>query len=152
MSDDGGASTASPLPTSPPSRSLVARVLWGAFGLAAVGIGSLGTVVPGLPTTVFFIIAAWAFSKSSRRLERWVLGLPKIGPMVQDHRDGLGMPRRAKWVAGSMIVLFVTISVLLVEPWWLRAVIAATGAVGVGYIWLRVPTKETVIAQREAHA
>ena len=61
------------------------------MGLVAVAIGSVGIIVPGLPTTVFFIMAAWCFSRSSRRLERWVLDLPRIGPLVQDYRDGLGM-------------------------------------------------------------
>lgn len=152
MNNDAGASDEQLAPLEPSSRGPVARALWGALGLGSVGIGSIGTVVPGLPTTVFFIIAAWAFSKSSRRLELWVLGLPRIGPMVQDHRNGLGMPRRAKWVAASMIVLFVSISVIIVNPVWLKVVIGAAGVVGVCYIWLRVPTKEAELARRQTHA
>ena len=53
-------------------------------GLACVGLGGLGLVVPGLPATVFFIAAAACFSKSDPRLEAWVLGLPKVGPTVRD--------------------------------------------------------------------
>ena len=104
--------------------------------------------MPGLPTTVFFIIAAWAFSKSSPRLEAWVLGLPRIGPMVQDHRDGLGMPRRAKRIAITMVVLFVGLSAWVAGSVVLSAAIVALGIVGISYIWFRVPTKETVLAQR----
>ena len=93
---------------------IIARMMWRVVGLLAVAVGAIGVVLPGLPTTVFFIIAAWAFSKSSPRLEAWVLGLPRIGPMVADHRSGLGMPRRAKRVAVSMIAVFVALSF-----WWL---------------------------------
>lgn len=137
-------------PVTAPSneRGAVARFGWRLVGLIAVGIGSIGIVIPGLPTTVFFIIAAWAFSKSSPRLEAWVLGLPRIGAMVQDHRDGLGMPRRAKIVAVAMIVVFVGLSAWLVESWPIRAAIVSAGVVGVLYVSLRVPTKETVIARR----
>ena len=110
------------------SRTRVARVAWAAFGLAAVAIGAIGIVVPGLPTTVFFIIAAWAFSKSSPRLEAWVLGLPRIGPMVQDHRNGLGMPRRAKLVAMSMIVVFAGGSALLLDSGVVRVGLVALAA------------------------
>lgn len=124
----------------------MARVAWAAFGLAAVAIGAIGIVVPGLPTTVFFIIAAWAFSKSSPRLEAWVLGLPRIGPMVQDHRNGLGMPRRAKLVAMSMIVVFAGGSALLLDSGVVRAGLVALAAVGLAYIWFRVPTREDVLA------
>jgi uncharacterized protein len=124
----------------------VTRAAWLAGGLLAVGAGSIGIIVPGLPTTVFFIIAAWCFSRSSERLERWVLGLPRIGPMVRDHRAGLGMPRRAKVIAISMIVVAVTLSVVLaIDAWTIRAAVLALGAVGVLYVAFRVPTRERVL-------
>lgn len=123
--------------------SRFSRGVWTAFGLAAVAIGGIGIFVPGLPTTVFFIIAAWAFSKSNPRLEAWVLGLPTIGPMVQDHRDGLGMPRRAKILAMGMIVLFAGVSIWTVGSTPVRAVIGVVALAGIAYIALKVPTKES---------
>ena len=72
--------------------------------------------MPGLPTTVFFVIAAACFSRSSPRFEQWVLTRPGIGPMVRDYRAGLGMPRRAKVAAITCIVVVCSISVgLLVD-------------------------------------
>ena len=104
-----------------PARSRIARGAWWIVGVLAVALGGIGVIVPGLPTTVFFIIAAWAFSKSSPRLEAWVPGLPRIGPMVHDHRNGLGMPRRAKFLATAMIVLFAGGSAWLVDSGVLRS-------------------------------
>jgi uncharacterized membrane protein YbaN (DUF454 family) len=124
----------------------VVRWAWFAVAWVAVGIGGLGVIVPGLPTTVFFIVAAWAFGRSSPRFEQWVLDLKGVGPMVRDHRAGLGMPRRAKVVAVSMIVLFAGGSTLLTGG-WVGAVIAVAGAVGVWYVLVRVPTRERVLAQ-----
>ena len=138
--------TATSEPSTP--RGPVARFGWTLVGLASVGVGGVGIIVPGLPTTVFFIVAAWAFSKSHPRLEAWVLSLPRIGQMVQDHRDGLGMPRRAKVTAIIMIVVFVGLSAWLVDDGRLGAGIAAAGVVGVAYVWFRVPTKEDVLAAR----
>jgi hypothetical protein len=54
------------------------RWLWLSAGLLQVGLGSLGIVLPVLPTTVFFIGAAACFTRSSPRLERWVLALPHL--------------------------------------------------------------------------
>ena len=142
--DDAASADAGATPPPSPPRGPLARIAWSTFGLVAVGLGSIGIVVPGLPTTVFFIAAAWAFSKSSPRLEAWVLGLPRIGPLVQDHRAGLGMPRRTKSTAVAMIVVFVGLSTWLLDGWLLRGVVAAAGVVGVGFVWFRVPTKETV--------
>jgi len=128
----------------------VARAAWLVAGLLAVAVGAIGIVVPGLPTTVCFIVAAWCFSRSSERLERWVLDLPRIGPMVRDHRAGLGMPRRAKVIAIAMIVFAVGLSVTFgIDSWPIRAVVLALGAVGVLYIALRVPTRERVLRERE---
>ena len=137
-----------PMPPMAPAKSRIARGAWWIVGVLAVALGGIGVIVPGLPTTVFFIIAAWAFSKSSPRLEAWVLGLPRIGPMVHDHRNGLGMPRRAKFLATAMIVLFAGGSTWLADSSVLRSAILAAGAIGIAYITLRVPSKERVLAER----
>ncbi len=127
---------------------LVARIGWTSLGLLAVGIGAVGIVVPGLPTTVFFILAAWAFSKSSPRLEAWVLGLPRVGLLVRDYRAGLGMPRRAKVTATVMICVFVGLSAWFVDSWVFRAVLVTAAMVGIAVVLLRVPTKELAVARR----
>lgn len=127
-------------PAATPQRSRAARAGWVVVGCVAVAVGGVGIVVPGLPTTVFFIIAAWAFARSSPRLEAWVLNLPKVGPMVQDYRAGHGMPHRAKATAIVMIVVFVGLSAVLLDGWILRVIVVTAGAVGV-LVVLRVPTK-----------
>jgi uncharacterized membrane protein YbaN (DUF454 family) len=122
------------------------RWVWFAAGWLAVAVGGIGIVVPGLPTTVFFIIAAWCFSKSSPRFEQWVLDLPRIGPMVRDHRAGLGMPRRAKaWAVGTM-VLFASASALALRHPALSPAILALVAIGAWYVTYRVPTRENLSA------
>jgi len=120
--------------------SRVGRAVWLVLGLVCVGLGGIGIVVPGLPTTIFFIGAAACFTRSSPRPEAWVLNLPKIGPAVGDYRAGLGMPRRAKQWAIAMIVVFVGISCWFIPAWWLRGVVALGGVVGV-WVVARQPTK-----------
>lgn len=126
--------------------------LWFVGGLLSVAIGGIGVVVPGLPTTVFFIVAAACFSRSSPRFEQWVLNLPRIGRTVRDYRAGLGMPRRSKVVAVSMIVIFSTLSAFLTGIWPVGTVILALGLVGVLYVTFRVPTRERVLDSREQPA
>ncbi len=119
---------------------LLRRGAWVALGLLSVAVGAIGIVVPGLPTTVFFIAAAACFAKSNPRLEQWVLDLPRIGPAVQRYRDGLGMPIRAKYWAIGMIVVFTSISIVVVDVLAFRIGIALVAAVGVWYVGRRVPT------------
>ncbi len=123
--------------------------LWFVAGLVSVGLGGLGILVPGLPTTVFFIVAAACFSRSNKRFEQWVLGLPKIGPLVRDHRDGLGMPRRAKVVAVTMILVVATSSgVFAIGNRVVGGGVVVLGLIGALYVTLRVPTRERVLAER----
>ena len=120
------------------------RLIWLAGGLVCVGLGGAGIVIPGLPTTVFFIMAAWCFHRSSERLERWVLNLPGIGQMVQDYRNGLGMPRRAKVFAIGAMVAACTISAgFLINPPAIRLLVAAVGVFGVWWVGWRIPTRPT---------
>ena len=91
------------------------------------------------------VAAPGAFSRSSVRLERWLLNLPVVGRMVDDYRAGLGMRRRAKIMAVSMIVIAVGISTgLAIKSWTPRAVVLAAGSVGVAYVSWRVPTREVL--------
>lgn len=123
--------------------------LWFSAGWFAVALGSLGVIVPGLPTTVFFIVAAACFARCSPRFERWVLDLPRIGPMVRDHRAGLGMRRRAKVAAVTTILAVSTVSgVFLIANRAVGLAVVGVGLVGAAYVLFRVPTRERVVARR----
>jgi hypothetical protein len=61
------------------------------------------------------------------------------------------MPRRAKVVAVTMIVVAVGSSALVViERTAVSAVVLVAGAVGVWWVLVRVPTRERVLAERAA--
>jgi uncharacterized protein len=123
-----------------------------ALGWTAVALGTIGIVLPVLPTTGFFVLAAACFARSSPRFERWVLDLPKVGPMVRDHRDGLGMPRRVKGLAIGMMLTACSLSALTVGIPLVSVIVLGLGAVGTWYVGWRVPTRERVLAARRSSA
>ena len=92
------------------------RFLWLSLGLLFTVVGLIGLIVPGLPTTLFMIIAAACFYRSSKRLFNWVLSNKYFGNYVKDFREGRGMPRKAKFIALGFIWLFVSISVFVGIP------------------------------------
>ena len=131
-----------------PARPGPTRWAWLAAGWLAVGLGAIGVIVPGLPTTVFFIVAASCFSRSSPRFERWVLDLPGVGRVVRDHRAGLGMPRRAKVAAIATMTAFAGAGLLLARPAPLvAAAVVVLVAVGAGWVTWRIPTREDVVGR-----
>jgi uncharacterized protein len=117
------------------------RWFWIGAGFFFVALGFIGAFVPVMPSTVFFIIAAWCFSRGSERWLNWLLALPTVGPLVRDYRDGKGMPARAKLIAVSMLSLAVLFSAWRLQTPYGRAGVIALGAVGAWFILARVPTR-----------
>ena len=73
------------------------------FGVAATGAAAVGVVLPLWPTTPFALLAAWAFARSSPRLEAWLRGHPSLGPAIRAWRERRAIPRKAKArAAGSL--------------------------------------------------
>ena len=76
------------------------------IGILSLSLGYVGIVVPGLPTTVFILIAAWAFSKCSERFTLWLENHRIFGPIILNWQTYKGLSRRAKKLAISMTVSY----------------------------------------------
>jgi uncharacterized protein len=96
-----------------------------ALGMASTGLGILGMFIPGLPTTIFLIIALWAFSKSSDRLKMWLWNHPKFGPGLQAWHIHRVIPLRAKVSAVVVMCLSMVILIAVRDGWMLPAIVAA---------------------------
>jgi uncharacterized membrane protein YbaN (DUF454 family) len=120
------------------------RLLFIVGGLIAIGLGVVGYIVPGIPGTVFFLIATWFFAQSSPRFYNWVLNHRLFGPLIRDYRAGRGIPRWVKWYASSMILVVSAFSTWVVGVQRgntiVGVLIAATALFGVWYVF-HVPTK-----------
>ena len=83
---------------------MIKRYLYLALGFICVGLGFVGIFVPGLPTTIFVLVAAWAFSRSSERFERWLLEHPIFGSLIKNWRQYRGISIKSKVTAVGLIV------------------------------------------------
>lgn len=124
-----------------PTSSRRVRPLWVALGWALTGLGFVGLWLPGLPGTLWFVLAAAAFARGDERWEAWLLSRPVVGGLVRDFRSGAGMPLRAKWFASVSIVVAVGFSVPRLPVLAAQVAWALVGAFGVYYVTCRVPTK-----------
>ena len=87
------------------------KIILLSIGWICVGLGFIGIFVPGLPTTIFLIIALWAFTKSSNKLRIWLLNHKKFGPFLSDWQEHRVVPLRAK----ILMVILQTCVVIMVH-------------------------------------
>jgi len=85
------------------------RTILISLGLLCVGLGFIGVFVPGVPTTIFLIIALWAFTKSSEKLRHWLLNHKRFGPILNNWQEHKVVPRRAK----ILMVVLMSLAVIL---------------------------------------
>lgn len=121
-----------------PSTGLSAPARWALQALAAVCVllGVVGLFLPVMPTVPFLIVAAWAASRSSPRLHRWLMTHPRFGRQLNDWYDHGVVPRRAKWIT-SVMMAGSSISMLVIAPGrWIPAVLGLIAAMAAVLVWL----------------
>lgn len=120
-------------PRTPPGSPL-SRRLFALLAYVSVGIGLIAIVVPGLPTTEFILLAAWAATKSSPRLSAWLENHRLFGPMLSNWRNGKLVTRRAKVSASISMLLCAGIMLTQLEHHW--PVYLAIAGMSLGNLWL----------------
>src|SRR3546814_12227667 len=116
------------------------RWAWWLLAYAALGLGLVGILVPGLPTVPFVLLSADAAARGSRRLHAWLRRHRQFGPLIRDWQSQGAVSRSAKWLATVIIAAWPAIMV----PTRPKAVMGATGTESVavvagGFWWSPAP-------------
>ena len=122
------------------TKNFLLKWLWVFLGCLFVGLGAIGAVIPGMPTTVFLVLAAACFIRSSQKLYDWLIANKTFGPYLKDYREGKGIPLKAKIVALIMIVGFVSFAVVVaIEVKPIKILVGLIGLIGFLYVSFIVP-------------
>jgi uncharacterized membrane protein YbaN (DUF454 family) len=122
-----------------PTVSKLRRWLFAVLGVACVGLGAVGVVVPGLPTTVFLLAASWLFARSCPWLEERLIRVALFRPFLSYLGPGARRPARA--AVASLVAMWSAIALsvgLMLSAESARPVVAvvivAAGLVGTAFI------------------
>ena len=128
------------------------KLLFLTLGCFGVALGTVGALLPVLPTFPFLMLAAFCFARSSEKLDRWFRGIKLYRENLKDFAAGRGMTRKAKVRIMAAMTLLMGIGIVIMG----RSGIAA-GCVILGCVWVfhivyfifgikTIPSKEAISA------
>lgn len=116
---------------------LARRWFWLLLAYVALGLGIVGIFLPGLPTTPFVLLAAFAAARGSRRLHERLLAHRTFGPMIREWQATGAVNRRAKYWATGMMAVSSVIMFATAPKWWMAGIGTAIMAIVGLWLWLR---------------
>ena len=123
-----------------PRQKLVRALFFGA-GTVSLALGTIGIVLPILPTTPLLLLALACYCRSSKRMTKWVLNNKYFGSYIRRYKEGKGIPIKTKIIA--IATLWITISYsafFIVNIWWIVQLILFVIATAVSIHIIRLPT------------
>lgn len=100
------------------------KLLLIACGSVAVALGVIGIFVPLMPTTVFLLLAAACYARSSDRFYRKLVNSRWLGGYIRSSREGAGMSRRQKVITLALLWIGIGASAIWsVDAWWIRVLL-----------------------------
>lgn len=109
----------------PAARAILAGLGWACFGL-----GWLGIFLPGLPTTVFWILAALLFLRTNRKAYGRIIANKRFGESVRLVVEEGRIGRRGKVVSIVAMMGFATLGAVAMRKPAIGAVVVALAAAG----------------------
>ena len=117
------------------------KILITAAGWLAFALGWVGVFVPGMPTTIFWILAALAFLRVNPRMYQRIISNPRFGGAIRLFVEEGRISHRGKVISISAMLLFGGVSVFIVPLLWAKLLIAAAALGGSTWVAL-LPTAE----------
>mgnify|MGYP003744825007 CR=1 FL=1 len=112
---------------------MIKKYLYMALGFFCVGIAYVGFVVPGIPFSIFLVIAAWAFAKSSKRMHDWLYNHPWFGEFLTNWTQKQVFPTKGKYA--MVLVMASSLAFLWFTTENIKAVMWSGGFMALVAIW-----------------
>ncbi len=105
------------------------KIIYIIIGSIALALGTVGTVLPILPTVPFFMLAAFCFAKSSEKLHNWFTGTKLYQDNLADFVAGKGMTVKTKVRIMVTVTILMSIGFIMMHK-------VVVGRIVLGCVWV----------------
>ena len=117
------------------------RVFFTFAGFLFLGLGAIGVVIRGLPTTPFLLLASFCFLKGNKKISDWFQSTKLYQKYLADYIETRSMTKKKKIFILGLATVMMTVSIILAPIFWVRMMILGAMLFMYYYFFFRIKTR-----------